>query len=160
MVAAKAAAGVLWACVLGSSLSFIDGSVVNVSLPAMAADLKASGEQVQWIINGYMLPLAALFSAVVSLGSVGLQTFPALLAGLLAGSPLALVVAILLVGPPLLWLVSFFPLRRQRRLGWRLFALASVLATLGALWTLQIFNLAFDLLFVYAAIQARGAYWR
>ena len=58
--APKAAAGVLWACVLGSSLSFIDGSVVNVSLPAMAADLKARGEQVQWIINGYMLPLAAL----------------------------------------------------------------------------------------------------
>ena len=107
-----------------------------------------------------MLPLAALFSAVVSLGSVGLQVFPALLAGLLVGSPLALAVAVLLVGPPLLWLVSFFPLRRQRRLGWRLFALASVLATLGALWTLQIFNLAFDLLFVYAAIQARGAYWR
>jgi EmrB/QacA subfamily drug resistance transporter len=60
VAAAKAAAAVLWACVLGSSLSFIDGSVVNVSLPAMAADLKASGEQVQWIINGYMLPLAAL----------------------------------------------------------------------------------------------------
>jgi hypothetical protein len=105
-----------------------------------------------------MLPLAALFSGILSLGFVGLGALSALLSGLMAGSPLALVLALLLAGPPLLWLGSFFFLQKRRRAGWRMFALASVLATLWALWSLQIFQLAFDLLFVYAAIQARDAY--
>lgn len=39
-----------------------------------------------------------------------------------------------------------------------MFAVAAVLATIGALWTLQIFQLAFDALFLYAALQARDAY--
>src|SRR5437870_12530170 len=107
-----------------------------------------------------MLPLAALFSGIVSLGFVGLGTLPALLAGLLAGSPLALVLAVLLVGPPILWQGSFFFLQKRRRVGWRMFALASVMATIAALWTLQIFQLAFDLLIVYGDIQARDAYRR
>ena len=105
-----------------------------------------------------MLPLAALFSGILSLGFVGLGALSALLSGLAAGSPLALVLVLLLAGPPLLWLGSFFLLQKRRRAGWRMFALASVLATLWALWSLQIFQLAFDLLFVYAAIQARDAY--
>ena len=53
-------AGTLAATVLGSSLSFIDGSVVNVALPAMARDLGAGAAGVQWIVNAYLLPLAAL----------------------------------------------------------------------------------------------------
>ncbi|MDB5455331.1 MAG: drug resistance transporter, EmrB/QacA subfamily [Caulobacter sp.] len=51
---------VLAATVLGSSLAFIDGSVVNVALPAMRAALKADAAQVQWIVNAYLLLLGAL----------------------------------------------------------------------------------------------------
>jgi EmrB/QacA subfamily drug resistance transporter len=52
--------GALIATVLGSSVALIDGSVVNVALPAMAGSLGADGQGVQWIVNGYMLPLSAL----------------------------------------------------------------------------------------------------
>lgn len=38
----------------------IDGSVVNVALPAMAHALDADAAGIQWIVNGYMLPLSAL----------------------------------------------------------------------------------------------------
>ena len=50
----------LAATVLGSSLAFIDGSVVNVALPAMRIALKADAAQVQWIVNAYLLLLGAL----------------------------------------------------------------------------------------------------
>ena len=52
--------GALWATVLGSSVAMIDGSVVNVALPAMARALDADAAGIQWIVNGYMLPLSAL----------------------------------------------------------------------------------------------------
>ena len=52
--------GALIATVLGSSIAMIDGSVVNVALPAMARGLNADGSGVQWIVNGFMLPLSAL----------------------------------------------------------------------------------------------------
>lgn len=52
--------GTLAATVLGSSLSFIDGSVVNVALPTIARELQAGASGVQWIVNAYLLPLAAL----------------------------------------------------------------------------------------------------
>jgi EmrB/QacA subfamily drug resistance transporter len=51
---------VLVATILGSSLVFIDGSVVNVALPAIQADLHSSVEGAQWVVNAYMLMLAAL----------------------------------------------------------------------------------------------------
>ena len=51
---------VLAACVLASSLSFIDGSVVNVGLPAIGKSLGGDAEGLQWIINAYLLPLSAL----------------------------------------------------------------------------------------------------
>jgi len=50
----------LVASILASSLSFIDGSVVNVALPAIGADLHARASGLQWIVNGYLLPLSAL----------------------------------------------------------------------------------------------------
>ena len=50
----------LAATVLGSSMAFIDGSVVNVALPAMRVALKADAAQVQWIVNAYLLLLGAL----------------------------------------------------------------------------------------------------
>ena len=51
---------ILAATILASSLAFIDGSVVNVALPAIGASLKASGPDLQWVVNAYLLPLSAL----------------------------------------------------------------------------------------------------
>jgi EmrB/QacA subfamily drug resistance transporter len=50
----------LAASILASSLSFVDGSVTNVALPAIRQDLSASAEQLQWVVNAYLLPLSAL----------------------------------------------------------------------------------------------------
>ena len=51
---------VLAATVLGSSLAFIDGSVVNVALPAIQGALHADTVRTQWIVNAYLLMLGAL----------------------------------------------------------------------------------------------------
>jgi EmrB/QacA subfamily drug resistance transporter len=51
---------VLAATILGSSMAFIDGSVVSVALPAIQADLDTSMRGAQWIVNAYMLALGAL----------------------------------------------------------------------------------------------------
>src|SRR5690349_12686648 len=51
---------VLTGCILASSLAFVDGSVVNVGLPAIGRSLSASPEGLQWAINAYLLPLSAL----------------------------------------------------------------------------------------------------
>lgn len=50
----------LVASILASSLAFVDGSVVNVALPAIRADVGGGGEGLQWVINAYLLPLSAL----------------------------------------------------------------------------------------------------
>src|SRR5262245_41689190 len=51
---------VLAACVLASSMPFIDGSALTVALPALRADLNADLVSVQWVLNGYIVALAAL----------------------------------------------------------------------------------------------------
>jgi EmrB/QacA subfamily drug resistance transporter len=51
---------ILAATVLGSSLAFIDGSVVNVALPAIREALNADPAQIQWIVNAYLLLLGSL----------------------------------------------------------------------------------------------------
>ncbi len=50
----------LAATILASSLAFIDGSVVNVALPAIGRSLHGDAAGLQWTINAYMLPLSAL----------------------------------------------------------------------------------------------------
>ena len=50
----------LAATVLGSSLAFIDGSVVNVALPAIQRDLAAGAAGTQWVMNAYLAALGAL----------------------------------------------------------------------------------------------------
>ena len=54
------ATATLVATILGSSVAFIDGSVVNVALPALAADLRAGPAELAWAINAYLLPVGAL----------------------------------------------------------------------------------------------------
>jgi len=56
----EAVSFVLTTCILASSLAFIDGSVVNVGLVAIGQSFDASGEELQWAINAYLLPLSAL----------------------------------------------------------------------------------------------------
>lgn len=51
---------VLVATVLGSSLTFIDGSALGVALPAVQRDLGAGPAAVQWVSNAYLLTLGAL----------------------------------------------------------------------------------------------------
>jgi EmrB/QacA subfamily drug resistance transporter len=51
---------VLTASILGSSMAFIDGTVVNVALPVLQRALGATATQVQWVVEGYSLCLAAL----------------------------------------------------------------------------------------------------
>jgi EmrB/QacA subfamily drug resistance transporter len=51
---------VLAACVLASSMAFIDGSALTVALPKLRAALAADLASVQWVLNGYVLALAAL----------------------------------------------------------------------------------------------------
>ena len=51
---------VLAATILASSLAFVDGSVVNVGLPAIGRNLGADAAGLQWVVNAYLLPLSAL----------------------------------------------------------------------------------------------------
>lgn len=50
----------LVAAILGSSLAFIDGTVVNVALPAIQRQLGATTSDAQWIMESYALFLASL----------------------------------------------------------------------------------------------------
>jgi len=59
---------ILAATILGSSMSFIDGTVVNVALPALQANLNATAIDVQWVVESYALFLAALLLLGGSLG--------------------------------------------------------------------------------------------
>jgi EmrB/QacA subfamily drug resistance transporter len=54
--------------ILGSSLAFIDSTVVNVSLPALTAAFHAGAAAAQWVVVGYTLPLSAL---VLTGGALG-----------------------------------------------------------------------------------------
>ena len=51
-----------------SSLSFIDGSILTVALPAIRASTGAGAAEVQWVVNAYTLPLAALILLGGALG--------------------------------------------------------------------------------------------
>lgn len=59
---------IIAAAVLGSGMTWLDGSVVNVALRTIGEDLDASLAQLQWINNGYLVSLAALILLGGSLG--------------------------------------------------------------------------------------------
>lgn len=54
--------------VMGSGVAMINGTDVSVALPAMARDLDAGVASLQWVLNGYMVTLAALILVGGSLG--------------------------------------------------------------------------------------------
>ncbi|MFE0465315.1 MFS transporter, partial [Kitasatospora sp. NPDC058965] len=59
---------VVLAAALGSGMAMLDGSVVNVALPHIGADLGASLAALQWTVNAYLLTLAGLILLGGSLG--------------------------------------------------------------------------------------------
>jgi EmrB/QacA subfamily drug resistance transporter len=56
------------AAALGSGVAFLDGSVVNVALPAISRDLGGGFSTVQWVLDGYLLSLSALLLLGGALG--------------------------------------------------------------------------------------------
>ncbi len=61
---------ILAATILGSSLAFIDGTVVNVALPAVQANFHATVVDLQWVVESYGLFLGALILVGGSLGDL------------------------------------------------------------------------------------------
>lgn len=66
----KQAMWVLAATILGSSMAFIDGTVVNVALPALQKSFGASVLGVQWVVEAYGLTLSALILVGGSMGDL------------------------------------------------------------------------------------------
>lgn len=67
-IAQKDELWILIATILASSMAFIAGNALNVALPAIQRDLKVSGSELLWIVNGYALLLSALILVGGSLG--------------------------------------------------------------------------------------------
>ena len=65
---ASAGKWVLAATILASSMTFIDGTVVNVALPVLQEKLSANQSQAQWIVESYALTLSALILVGGALG--------------------------------------------------------------------------------------------
>src|SRR5947199_10742031 len=66
--AAQAGPWILAAAILGSSMAFIDGTVVNVALPALQSTFHATVVDVQWVVEAYGLFLSALILVGGALG--------------------------------------------------------------------------------------------
>ena len=149
----------LAATVLGSSMAFIDGTVVNVALPVLQASLSASVSSAQWIIEAYALFLSSLILVGGSLAdrfgrrrifSIGIMTFSAgsLACGLapgvrwiIAARALQGVGAALLVPSSLAILgASFPPHERGRAVGtWSaLTAIATAIGPALGGWLVQV----------------------
>lgn len=152
---------VLAACVLASSMAFIDGSVLTVALPALRVSFAADYAALQWILNGYVLALAALTliggaladvhgkARVLAVGCVlfALASAACALApsaGWLIAARVAQGVAAALVTPASLALIgATYPVNeRSRAIG--IWAAASALTTAGGPvlggWLIELFG--------------------
>ncbi|WP_119069799.1 DHA2 family efflux MFS transporter permease subunit [Aggregatilinea lenta] len=96
-VADRTGRWILLTTVLASSMAFIDGSALNVALSELQIDLGASGAELLWIVNSYLLFLAALILLGGALGDrygrkrvfgygIGLFALASLAAGLAPGT--------------------------------------------------------------------------
>jgi EmrB/QacA subfamily drug resistance transporter len=127
---------VLLATVLGSSLAFVDATVVNIALPAIGRDLDVNAAGLQWTVNGYALSLAALILLGGSLGDrlgrrrifmigVGWFAISSLLCGIAPDAPTLIGARVLqgiggaLLTPGALAIIeaSFVPDDRSRAIG-------------------------------------------
>jgi EmrB/QacA subfamily drug resistance transporter len=61
---------VLWIAILASFVSFLDGSVINVALPAIERDLGGGLATQQWVVDAYLITLGALILLAGSLSDV------------------------------------------------------------------------------------------
>src|SRR5215469_2033423 len=68
--AAAAGPWILAATILGSSMAFIDGTVVNVAVPTLQATFHASVVDVQWVVASYGIFLSSLILAGGALGDL------------------------------------------------------------------------------------------
>jgi EmrB/QacA subfamily drug resistance transporter len=66
----RAARVALLATILGTSIAFIDTTVVNVALPAIQRDLGGGLAAQQWIVDAYLLTLGSLILVGGSLGDI------------------------------------------------------------------------------------------
>jgi EmrB/QacA subfamily drug resistance transporter len=137
------------AVAVGTVMATLDGSIVNVALPTLARDLRASFEGVEWIVAGYLLVISAVLLTAGRLGDLlghrrvysgglllftigsGLCGMADTLGALVAARALqALGAAAMMAMGPAIVTALFAPERRGRALG----AISSVVAlglTLG-----------------------------
>jgi EmrB/QacA subfamily drug resistance transporter len=142
---------ILAATILGSTMAFVDESVVNVALPAIETDLKAPVAIIQWLVNAYTLCVASLMliggaagdrwgrrrvfvigTAIFALGSVWCGLSPTI-AQLIAARALQGIGAALLIPSSLAVIgASIDPAERGRAIGtWAGFS--AVAAAIGPL---------------------------
>ncbi|GGC72388.1 DHA2 family efflux MFS transporter permease subunit [Undibacterium terreum] len=93
---------ILATTILASSLAFIDGSVVNVGLPAIGHSLDAGAVGLSWVVNGYLLPLSAL----LLLGGAAGDRFGRKRLLLIGVFLFALASALCAAAPALAWLIA------------------------------------------------------
>ncbi len=94
---------VLIASVLGSSLAFIESSIVNLALPALQLDLDLGSIELQWIVNGYLLMLGSLLMIGGAAGDrIGLKSVYVVGLALFGGASLACALS-----PDFAWLVTW-----------------------------------------------------
>src|SRR6266568_1244836 len=127
---------VLVATILGSSMAFIDSSVVNVALPVLQENLNATSADVQWVVEAYLLLLASLVLlggtlgdhfgrrrifatgiAIFSLASVWCGLSPTIGSLILARAVQGVGAALLVPGSLAIISASFSPDRRGRAIG-------------------------------------------
>ncbi|HEY3921441.1 MAG TPA: MFS transporter [Gaiellaceae bacterium] len=92
---------ILVACILGSTIVFLDGSIVNVALPAIRRDLSGGLALQEWVVDAYLLTLGALILVGGSLGDLfgGKRIFEL---GVLTFGITSLLCAVALNGPELI----------------------------------------------------------
>jgi EmrB/QacA subfamily drug resistance transporter len=127
---------VLAATILASSMAFIDGTAVNVALPALQRELGATVTEVQWVVEAYALFLSALLLVGGALGdhfgrrrvflfgvgsfalaSIGCGLAPGIGALIAARAVQGVAAALLVPGSLALLSASFEPERRGRAIG-------------------------------------------
>lgn len=139
---------VLLATILASSMAFIDGSALGVVLPTLQTDLGASGSQLIWINNSYLLMLASLILIGGSLGdqygrnrifSIGIVLFTAasLVCGIAPDAGILILAraiqgiggALMVPGSLAIITANFPPASRGQAIG--IWSAASTITTLG-----------------------------
>jgi EmrB/QacA subfamily drug resistance transporter len=139
---------VLTACIVASSMAFIDGSVLTVALPRLREDFGADFVSVQWVLNGYVLALASLTliggaladvygrARMLAVGCIlfGLASAACALApsvSLLIAARVAQGIAAAIVTPASLALIGAVYPREERNQAIGVWAAASALTTAG-----------------------------